>query len=164
MKGLMLVAVLLLAILPAMANDLKDFLQSPGSETLEIGQGIANFATDTLIDPDGGGFGFLANGSASAWYLNLSKGVEWTTGVPQLPKIKAAGIMGLTIYNTDPATQDVQLIGGIGASLVNFRGAELRVGARFCSSDLGDKVIDLGPLGRVHYQWPAVEIAMPIGG
>jgi len=158
LAAVVLICALMLAALPASANDLADWVQSPGSETLSIGEGIVDFAKDTLTAPDGGGIGFLTGGNTDAWYMHASKGLEWTTGIPQIPKLKAAGVLGLTVYTTDPAAANVQIVGGVGASIVNIRGIELRVGTRFCSSDLGDKTLDLGPLGRVHYQWPAVEL------
>ncbi|UCC69719.1 MAG: hypothetical protein JSV79_07460, partial [Armatimonadota bacterium] len=91
------VAVLLLCATPAVANDLTDWLQSPGSETLEIGQAFLDFTKDTVTDPDGIGFGLIAGTEANAWTVSFDRDWRVQTGVAQVPQLDLAVLCGLRV-------------------------------------------------------------------
>jgi len=152
---------------PAQANDALDFLQSPGSESLSLGDQVASdvlaFFSDVLSLPDGVTAGSIAGGGASAFYVGVDK--EWVvqTGVDAIPKLSGAAMLGVTVSASDPEVAGLQPVAGLAIGITNIKGGQLLVGFSLCSADLADDYVDLGRLGRFYYA-PKIEYRLPLGG
>jgi len=149
-----LLAALLLAMLaatPVAANDLKDWLQSPSSETLAAGESLWEFAKDTMTNPDGVNLSLLNGSQRDAWMLSLDK--DWTvqTGLTLVPRINTAVSAGLALMPAAGGGLDAAGSLGIAVRLTNWKGTELLAGVKTCPGDVSDREVDLGCLGRFHF-------------
>ena len=158
-----LLAALLLVTLAtaAPANDLTDFVQSPGSETWNAAGEIGNFVLDTFTEPDGVIIGRLNGDVSDAVYFAFDQQWDIRTGIPALPTLRASLTLGSTLEVSDPGVTNIQPIGGVGISLVNIKGGSLVFGLRPCTGDISTHKVDLGPI-RFHYT-TAIEYRIPVG-
>ena len=169
MRRMVLIAVgFALLCLPgvAVANDVADFAQSPGSEAVgfaeAVGQDIFDFLSDIFDAPDGIGFGVINGGEAGALFFAFDENWVAKTGMDKIPLIAGAASLGLTVSVEGEQTSNVQPIAGLAVTLTNIKGGQLQIGATLCSSDLSDDYLDCGPL-RAHYA-PKIEYRMPLQG